>query len=456
MTSLRRNKPLKRKSSLKEGTSKKTASKKSEARRASDFAGPILLREDPVEYITQSGSGRPWTSIDLFCGAGGITEGFRRAGFQCLYANDINDWAIKTFSANHPVTLAESCPIESVDAGRLRKKLGLRKGQLDVLVGGPPCQGFSINAPERFLEDPRNSLFRHYVRFLDEFRPKTLLFENVPGMLSLGGGVIFERILNALREHGYSISYRILFAAHYGVPQERWRMIILGSLFDIPPSHPHPTHDAGARANFKGGNTLTFRPLPLESRLLARPVTVGDALDDLPRLQMGEGGEIVTYDRPPHSQYARQMRSGEAVTYNHMASSLSAQNVERMKYIKPGGSWRDIPWDLLPKGMKKARKTDHTKRYGRLRKDGLSSTVLTKCDPHWGAVFLPDQDRALTVREAARIQSFPDWYKFLGPRVAQYEQVGNAVPVLMAEAIARELRKHIISREARQEEMDVA
>lgn len=159
---------------------------------------------------------------------------------------------------------------------------------------------------------------------------------------------------------------------------------------------------------------------------------------------MGEGGEIVPYKIPAHSDYARLMRSGETVTYNHFAGTLSAQNVERMKHVKPGGSWRDIPWELLPKGMQRARKTDHTKRYGRLRADGLAGTVLTKCDPHWGAVFLPDQNHALTVREAARIQSFPDSYKFLGPRVSQYEQVGNAVPVLMAEAIAQKLQRHLL------------
>ena len=331
-----------------------------------------------------------------------------------------------------------------MDAGKLRRKLGIAKGEIDVLVGGPPCQGFSINAPDRFLEDPRNSLFKHYVRFLDEFKPKTLLLENVPGMLSLGEGVIFERILGALRDHGYDLSVKIMFAAHYGVPQERWRMIILGSRIGVAPMHPYPVHFANARANFKGGSTMTFRLMPLEERVLRQPVTVGEALDDLPRLVMGEGGEIVAYDRPAHSDYARMMRSGEAVTYNHYASVLAAQNAERMKYVKPGGSWRDIPWELLPKGMQKARKTDHTKRYGRLRKDGLAGTVLTKCDPHWGAVFLPDQDRALTVREAARIQSFPDCYKFLGPRVAQYEQVGNAVPVLMAEAIAQAIQKNVL------------
>lgn len=408
------------------------------------------LREAPPSYNIQTQE-QVFTTIDLFCGAGGITEGFRRAAFACLYANDIDHWAIETFRANHPKTRADNRPIEQVDAAALRRELSLEPGQLDVIVGGPPCQGFSINAPERFLEDPRNSLFKHYIRFLDEFEPKTLLIENVPGMLSLGGGVIFDQILRELRARGYNLAARILFAAHYGVPQERWRTIILGSRISQPPHHPYPTHYAAARANFRGGRTMTFRLMPLEQPVLLPAVTLGDAIADLPRLAMGEGGEIITYDQPARSDYARSMRAGGAVTFNHFASVLAPQNVERMKYIKPGGSWRDIPHHLLPKGMQRARKSDHTKRYGRLSYDGLAGTVLTKCDPHWGAVFLPDQDRALTVREAARIQSFPDSYKFLGPRVSQYEQVGNAVPVLMAEAIARELAKTLAahSRQAR-------
>lgn len=157
--------------------SKKEANARRTKLRAADLSGPAVVREDS-QRMPRIVPRRHWTSVDLFCGAGGLTEGFRRAGFDCLYANDINDWAIQTFRANHPNTLADNRPIEEVDPAKLRRELGIAKGELDVLVGGPPCQGFSINAPERFLDDPRNSLFRHYVRFLDEFQPKSLLVEN--------------------------------------------------------------------------------------------------------------------------------------------------------------------------------------------------------------------------------------------------------------------------------------
>ena len=240
---------------------------------------------------------------------------------------------------------------------------------------------------------------------------------------------------------------KILFAAHYGVPQERWRLILLGSRMSaIAP--PAPTHYATGRANFRSGGTMTFQLDAADRGRLLPAVTVGEAIGDLPRLEIGEGAEMVGYTLPAHSSYARMMRNPDGVTFNHFGAKLAKQNIERMKYVKPGGSWRDIPHKLLPKGMQRARKSDHTKRYGRLRNDGLAGTVMTKCDPHWGTVFLPDQERSLTVREAARFQSFPDTYKFVGPRVSQYEQVGNAVPVLMAKAIALQIRAHLVEQGA--------
>jgi DNA (cytosine-5)-methyltransferase 1 len=382
-------------------------------------------------------------TIDLFSGAGGITEGFRQAGYECLYANDSMPEAVKTFKHNHHEAWADCRSIEEVKPKEIRAELGIAQGELDVLVGGPPCQGFSINAPDRFLADPRNKLFTDYVRFLEEFEPKAFVFENVPGLLSLGDGKVLDRILAQFNRLDYHVKVKILFAPHYGVPQERWRLILLGSRFsEIAP--PEPTHYAAGRANFRGGGgVLTFQLNESDKRRLLPAVTVFEAIGDLPRLTMGEGAESIRYKTEKVSEYARALRNQAGLTYNHFAAKLSKQNAERMKFVKPGGSWRDIPHDLLPTGMQRARKSDHTKRYGRLRNDGLAGTVMTKCDPHWGSVFLPDQDRTLTVREAARLQSFPDTYRFVGPRVSQYEQVGNAVPVLLARAIALQVRAHL-------------
>ena len=337
---------------------------------------------------------KPWlplSTIDLFCGAGGITEGFREAGYRRLYANDCMPEAVETFLFNHPDVWAEASDVETVDPAQVRARLGLRKGTLDVLVGGPPCQGFSINAPERFLSDKRNNLFKDYLRFLEEFEPKAFLFENVPGLLSLGDGKVFRQILRELQEHGYHVTPKILFAAHYGVPQERWRLILLGSRTSaITP--PVPTHYATGRANFRSGGTMTFQLRADDTDRLLPAVTVGDAIGDLPRLEIGKGAETIGYTAPAHSEYARKMRNPDGVTFNHFGGKLAKQNIERMKYVKPGGSWRDIPYRLLPKGMQRARKSDHTKRYGRLRNEGLAGTVMTKCDPHWGTVFLPTRN----------------------------------------------------------------
>ncbi len=382
------------------------------------------------------------TTIDLFSGAGGITEGFREAGYKCLYANDLMPEAMETFAANHPGARTDCRRIETVDPADIRRDLGIGKGTLDVLVGGPPCQGFSINAPSRFLEDPRNVLFKDYVRFLAEFEPKAFLFENVPGLLSLGDGKVLDLVLNEFVQLNYHVTVKILFAAHYGVPQERWRLILTGSRFsEIAP--PEPTHYAKGRPNFRTAG-LTFQQTESDAAKLQPAVTVGEAIGDLPRLSMGEGAETIGYTTMfAESVYGQAMRSPDGITFNHYDAKLAKQNAERMLHVRPGGSWRDIPHHLLPKGMQRARRSDHTKRYGRLKEDGLAGTVLTKCDPHWGTVFLPDQNRALTVREAARFQSFPDTYQFKGSRVSQYEQVGNAVPVLLARAIATSIRTHL-------------
>lgn len=383
------------------------------------------------------------TTVDLFSGAGGITEGFRQAGFTCIFANDISPDATATLSINHRIGDVSTGPIESVDPGRVRRSMGMARGELDCLVGGPPCQGFSINAPLRFLEDPRNELFAHFAEFLTEFHPKTFMFENVPGLLSFGRGIFAKQVTEVFSEAGYKTTMKVLLAANYGVPQERWRLIILGTRLPGELRHPLPTHHAIARANFTGGATLTLRTTP--DQKLKTFVTVEDAISDLPVIRSGDGMPISEYRISPESDYQSEIRIGSNQVFNHIAPKLSEINLRRLKYIQPGGSWRDIPFGLLPAGMKRARRSDHTRRYGRLTKNGLAGTVMTKMDPHWGSAFHYEQDRSFSVREAARFQSFPDNYRFFGSRGSQYEQIGNAVPVLLARAIAQNIREHIWS-----------
>lgn len=382
--------------------------------------------------------------IDLFSGAGGLSEGLRQAGFHSLYANEVIKTYSETYARNHPDTLVDQRDIRSVDAKSIRQKLKLEQGDLDLIAGGPPCQGFSINAPIRSNDDSRNHLFREFIRFVDEFQPKAVLIENVPGLVSFENGMTLQAILDELTNHGYHADVRILYAPHYGVPQTRWRTIIIGMKYqeDIQAAFPQPEYDAPLRVNFTsrfdGRNIIGF---PQKNNLQPH-ISVKDALSDLPVLNNGESGlECKNYRSLPQNRFQYLMREFSNGVFNHEAPRLSKINLERLKYIPAGGNWTNIPDNLLPKGMQRARKSDHTKRYGRVNPDGLASTILTKCDPHWGAYFHYDQDRVFSVREAARIQTFPDHFIFTGSKAEQYEQVGNAVPPFLAAAIGHSLAK---------------
>lgn len=376
--------------------------------------------------------------IDLFAGAGGLSEGLSQAGFHSLFANEVVPVYASTYARNHIGSKVVTDDIRSLDADKIREELGLIKGELSLLAGGPPCQGFSINAPIRSNEDQRNHLFKDYLRFVSAFMPKVVLIENVPGLVSFEHGATLHAILESLANLGYGADVRILGAAYYGVPQMRWRTIIIGFRgAEFPEgAFPTPIFHAPIRPNFTStfdGRNLVCAP---SSATEARFTTVYEAIGDLPELSCGERGEPVKpYHCEPFCDYQRSLRVGSPGVYNHESPALSKINIERMYHIKPGGNWTDIPFDMLPKGMQLARKSDHTKRYGRVTKDGLASTILTKCDPHWGAFIHYEQDRSFTVREAARIQSFPDHYIFNGSLAEQFAQVGNAVPPLLAKAI---------------------
>ena len=190
---------------------------------------------------------------------------------------------------------------------------------------------------------------------------------------------------------------------------------------------------------------------PLIDMKLKPSVTVQEAIGDLPELQITEGEDVSEYGCEPFCDYQQDMRKDASALYNHVAPYLADINMKRLTHIPQGGSWRDIPHRLLPAGMKLARRSDHTKRYGRLHPDGLACTILTKCDLHWGAFIHPKQERTLTVREAARFQSFPDRFRFTGSKGEQFRQVGNAVPPLLAKAVAKSVA-HMLRRANKQQE----
>ena len=351
------------------------------------------------------------TVIDLFCGAGGLSEGLRQAGYHVLAANDFDKAAGITYETTHQDARFLPGPIQEIEAQDFLDAAGLEKGELFCLVGGPPCQAFSVYNHQRGLHDERSQLFHEYLRIVEGVLPQWVVMENVTGIMSAGSGAAVQQILAGLKALDYNVEYSILRTEDFGVPQERRRVVFIGNRIGAPIVFPEKTH----------GNEDGLLPL----------TTIKDAIGDLPPLENGEDKGVTEYATKVSCNFQKSLRNGSIAVQNHAAPQLSRINIERMAHIPQGGSWRDIPFDLLPDGMKKARRSDHTKRYGRMAWEGQSCTILTKCDLHWGAYIHPDQDRSISVREAARIQTFPDWFRFEGSRTEQYVQVGNAVPPLL-------------------------
>ena len=354
------------------------------------------------------------TVIDLFCGAGGLSEGFRQAGYKILFGSDVDPTFGETFSRSHAGAQFLAKPIQALSSSEILTVTGLCKGQLDVLVGGPPCQGYSVYNHGRGEHDPRAGLFREYLRIVRELSPKWLIMENVTGLLSISSGQLIQTISDEITKLGYVVEWRVLRAEDYGVPQERRRVVFIANRIGAPIMFPEMGY----------GDKL--KPF----------TTIWDAIGDLPLLVCEN---LANYPTAPSTDYQSQMRQGNPKLANHYGPKLGKVNQERIRHIPQGGSWRDIPFDLLPEGMKRAKRSDHTKRYGRPRLSDLSCTILTKCDIHWGAYIHPIENRAFTVREAARLQSFPDQFVFYGSMTEQFVQIGNAVPPMMAKSIANSI-----------------
>ncbi len=376
------------------------------------------------------------TAVDLFCGAGGASLGLVRAGWDLRLAADIEPACSLTHQTNLPGVFI-SDDLRSTDSDKLASAADISPGQLDLLFAGPPCQGFSMIG-SRVVWDKRNNLFREVLRLASELQPQCVVIENVPGLVTLGNGAYLRAILEGLSAAGYEAACAELLAAQYGAPQMRWRLIIIGWRKDlgIPAGYgfPHPTAGTG-----KIGDLLPNCTIPQWQ--LEGFVTTAEAIRDLPPVEAGE--EVTHYVGPPIGPYQETMRAGlNGELSSHYAARLSAANLARLAHIKPGQDWRDLPHDLLPSGMQRALRKDHTRRYRRMTWDGVPRAVITRFrDPKSGEYTHPEQDRTITIREAARLQGFPDSFIFHGDRTSQYEQVGNAVPTQLAEAIAAEIRR---------------
>ncbi|MBI5658437.1 MAG: DNA (cytosine-5-)-methyltransferase [Nitrosomonadales bacterium] len=249
-------------------------------------------------------------SVDFFSGAGGLTCGLRMAGFDSILGSDIHATYAETFARNNPKTHVITDDIRELSEHDMLELTGLKPGELDLIAGGPPCQGFSINAPIRSLDDQRNNLFKEYLRIANILRPKAILIENVPGLVSLGKGTVVEAIYKHLEGMGYKVDHRILFAGHYGIPQMRFRTIFIALRDGGTIEFPEPTHDAQAVANFAGAKELCLKIHPLFSGNLKKQTTVWDAISDLPELDPGESIDDAEYSVDQQSELQEILREG--------------------------------------------------------------------------------------------------------------------------------------------------
>ena len=376
-----------------------------------------VSRKIQVDFLEQLGMAKmkmprgKFTAVELFAGAGGLSIGLEKAGINVVIANEIMPDFAATLAANHPRTKVINDDIHKIDFREELAKMGLKS--VDVLSGGPPCQGFStIGSKNR--KDPRNSLFYEYLRAVSETHPKYTIFENVSGFKRMYDGFAYKTLVAELDALGYDTECRLLNAADYGAPQVRYRTIVLGWRKDLAPlKFPKATHGTG-----KG-----LKPY----------VTLMEAIGDLPELAAGES--VSAYATEPQTAYQKKMRGKQKVLLEHNASDYGEKMQEILRIIPRGGSIKDLPMRLRPK-------SGYANTYARLLPDVPSPTITRNFGtPSSSRCVHPFQPRALSTREGARLQGFPDNYKFVGGKQSKNLQIGNAVPPILGEAIARTIRR---------------
>jgi DNA (cytosine-5)-methyltransferase 1 len=372
-------------------------------------------------------------TIDLFAGAGGLTTGFHLAGFEALCAIDANKKALATYQHNYPNTKVIHEDIREVNPSELRQNLGLEREQLKAIIGGPPCQGFSKNIPAeyRYIDDPRNQLYKRFLDFVKEFRPLYVIMENVPEILTAYKGLFKYEITNQLELLGYKVVSSSLNAANYGVPQTRSRAFFIASLESLI-CLPEPTHNGDIKSGYK--NKQSYKESSYQTNLLKSDpfpiVTVKDAIGDLPKLNAGQKYDEDRYPSDPQTTYQALIRHNSTRITNHIARALSSIQMSRVRLLKEGQDARDLPPELAPK-------KHYSGAYGRLYWDKPAKTITRWVfHPGSGRFFHPTEDRTITIREAARLHSYPDTFHFLGTYTEMASQIGESVPPLLAKTIA--------------------
>lgn len=337
--------------------------------------------------------------LDLFSGCGGLSFGFKKAGFDVVAGVDNWKDSLVTFEKNHPGSKSILMDLGDFDP----KDLGIITGKIDVVIGGPPCQGFSISG-KRNPEDHRNGLYTGFVKTVKQLKPKAFILENVPNLVAMAGGKIKDKILKDFISLGYEVKYKVMLASDYGVPQNRRRVVFVGTL---------------------GRNGFVF-PEPLFSDPKSK-ITAGQALSDLPEGSVKDGAEN---KRKPSSKYQTKMRSKTNKIFNHEITNHDKKTIETIALVPDGGNYKDLPAHL-----RNTRRVNIA--WTRYNSDKPSLTIDTGHRHHFHYKY----NRIPTVRESARLQSFPDDFIFMGSKTSQYKQVGNAVPPIMAEQIAKALAK---------------
>lgn len=360
-------------------------------------------------------------ALDLFAGAGGFSKGMEDAGINVVAAVEFNPKIALTYEHNHKTTKMFVDDIRVIEAKDIAGEFEKRDVQCDLVFGGPPCQGFSmagkrIRSSFSFLEDERNYLFKEYIRMVEYLQPKVFVIENVPGILNYNGGKVEEEIYETFSKMGYKLSSKVLCAANFGVPQMRNRAVFIGNRIGIDPE----------------------KLFPIETNNVENYVTIRQAISDLPTLEAGTGEEITYYSKLDElSDYQKEMISTNGYTYNHISSQHKAETLEILSQIKEGQTMKDLPEKYHTKSV-------HSGAYGRMIYDKPSYTLTTRLNtPSVGRITHPQQNRTITPREAARIQSFPDDYRFIGDITTVGMQIGNAVPPLLARAIGAQIIKYL-------------